>query len=154
MEPRLSKLTCNVFIGEYHHSIDEKGRLQVPAKWRSKLAEGAVVTKGFDGSLKLYPLEVWAGIAEKLASLPQSQPSVRAYVRQTLAGAVDVELDKLGRIVLPPLLKSFANLKKGVTLAGLHDHIELWDQATWDGYVHTIDGNSPELAAVLQGLGL
>jgi MraZ protein len=143
-----------VFIGEYHHNIDEKGRVQVPAKWRSRLAEGAVVTKGFDGSLNLYPLSVWSEIAEKLAALPQSQPSVRAYVRQTLAGAVDVEVDKLGRIVVPPLLKGYANLKKGLVLAGLHDHIELWDASTWEAYVQSIDGNSPELAATLQGLGL
>jgi MraZ protein len=143
-----------VFIGEYHHNIDEKGRVQVPAKWRSRLAEGAVVTKGFDGSLNLYPLSVWSEIAEKLAALPQSQPSVRAYVRQTLAGAVDVEVDKLGRIVVPPLLKGYANLKKGLVLAGLHDHIELWDASTWETYVQSIDGNSPELAATLQGLGL
>ena len=143
-----------MFIGEHHHSIDEKGRVQVPAKWRSKLAEGAVVTKGFDGSLNLYPLSEWSEIAQKLAALPQSQPSVRAYVRQTLAAAVDVELDKLGRIVIPPLLKGFANLKKAVVLAGLHDHIELWDTSGWDRYVNSIDGNSPELAATLQNLGL
>ncbi len=143
-----------MFIGEHAHSIDEKGRLQVPVKWRSKLAEGAVITKGFDGSLKFYPISVWQGIAEKLAQLPQSQPMSRAYVRQTLAGAVDVELDKLGRVVIPPYLRQFAHLQKQVTLAGLHDHIEVWDAKTWEGYQETIDQGSAEFNETLREIGI
>ena len=144
-----------MFIGEHHHSIDDKGRVQIPAKWRSKLAVGgAVVTKGFDGSLKCYPADVWQEIANRLSELPQSQPSVRAYVRQTLAGAVDVELDKLGRIVLPGLLRQFAGLKKQVVLAGLQDHLELWDQETWEKYLTTVDQTSPEFGQALQEMGI
>ena len=143
-----------MFIGEFHHNVDEKGRVQVPVKWRSKLAGGAVVTKGFDGSLKCYPSAVWQEIANRLAELPQSQPSVRAYVRQTLAGAVDVELDKLGRIVLPAFLRQFANLKKQVVLAGLHDHLELWDQETWGTYITSIDQASPEFGQALEDMGI
>jgi MraZ protein len=143
-----------MFIGEYHHSIDEKGRIQVPIKWRSRLAAGAVVTKGFDGSLKGYPLEVWSQIAEKLAALPQAEPSVRAYVRQTLAAAVDVELDKLGRIVLPPLLRSFAGVTKQTVLAGLYDHFELWDAAAWGAYVAGIDGTDPRFTEQLRQIGI
>lgn len=143
-----------MFIGEYHHNVDEKGRVQVPVKWRSRLAEGAVVTKGFDGSLKCYPSAVWQEIANRLAELPQSQPNVRAYVRQTLAGAVDVELDKLGRIVLPGLLRQFAGLKKPVVMAGLHDHFELWDQGTWDRYISAIDQTDPGFGQTLQDMGI
>lgn len=143
-----------MFIGEHQHSIDEKGRLQVPVKWRSKLAEGAVITKGFDGSLKFYPLPVWGEIAEKLSQLPQSEPSARAYVRQVLAGAVDVELDKLGRVILPPYLRHYAQLKKHATLAGLHNHIEVWDTATWESYQGKIDQDSDEFTQVLKEIGI
>lgn len=144
-----------MFIGEYRHNLDQKGRLQIPVKWRSKLAaEGAVITKGFDGSLKLYPLPVWQEIAEKLASLPQSQPQTRAYVRQTLAGAVDVEIDKLGRILVPPYLREFAELSKEGVLAGLHDHIELWNDKNWTNYIESIDRNSPEFSQTLTEMGI
>lgn len=143
-----------MFIGEHRHNLDEKGRVQLPAKWRSKLAEGAVVTKGFDGSLKFYPLEVWQGIAAKLALLPQSQPAARAYVRQTLAGAVDVELDKLGRVVVPPYLRDYASLKKQVVLAGLHDHVEIWNQSAWESYLSQVDTGTEAATADLKELGI
>lgn len=144
-----------MFIGEHRHNLDQKGRLQVPMKWRSKLAaEGAVITKGFDGSLKLYPATVWQGIAEKLANLPQSQPQARAYVRQTLAGAVDVEVDKMGRVLIPGYLREYAHLDKEAILAGLHDHIEVWNQRTWSKYVNDIDQSSTEFNQTLQDLGI
>lgn len=143
-----------MFIGEHQHNIDDKGRLQVPVKWRPKLAEGAVITKGFDGSLKFYPASTWAEIAEKLATLPQSDPHARAYVRQTLAGAVDVELDKAGRVVVPPYLRQFATLSKNVTLAGLHSHIEVWDTKRWDGYQSSIDQGTADFSQALKDIGI
>jgi len=143
-----------MFIGEHRHNLDEKGRLQVPSSWRAKLAEGAVVTKGFAGSLKLYPLVQWQQIAARLAELPQSDPNARAYVRQTLAGAMDVELDKLGRCVLPAYLRQYANLTKATVLAGLHDHIELWDATSWDAYVAGADASSEARSEALQTYGI
>jgi MraZ protein len=143
-----------MLIGEHAHAIDDKGRLQVPAKWRSLLAGGAVVTKGFDGSLKCYPMLVWEDIAAKLVQLPQSQPDARAFVRQTLAGAVDVELDKSGRMLLPQYLRSFAGLSKQVTLAGLADHFEIWDEATWQRYQEAIDPSSPNYSQTLKEIGI
>ena len=144
-----------MFIGEHRHTIDEKGRLQIPAKWRSKLAaEGAVITKGFDGSLKLYPLPVWEEMAAKLAALPQSQPEARAYARQVLAGAVDVELDKLGRIVLPHYLRTYGNLVKPVVLAGLHDHVEVWSETAWVNYMDGIDQADPNFSQALKEYGI
>lgn len=143
-----------VFIGEFHHNIDEKGRLQVPAKWRSSLAEGAVVTKGFDGSLAFYSADEWKEKAEKLSKLPQSQPEARAFVRQTLAGAVDVELDKLGRVVLPQFLKQYASLSKEAVLAGLYDHFEIWSSSNWEKYQESVDANSKESVQVLKDLGV
>ena len=143
-----------MFIGEHRHSIDEKGRVQVPVKWRSKLADGAVITKGFDGSLKFYPLTAWQEIASRLAQLPQSQPSARAFVRQTLAGAVDVELDKSGRVVIPSYLRQFATLGKQVVLAGLHDHMEVWDEKRWETYQNSIDQNTEEFTQTLKDIGV
>ena len=143
---------ATMFIGEYHHNIDEKGRLQVPTKWRSSLEGGAVVTKGFDGSLKCYPLAAWSETAEKLSKLPQSQPEIRAYVRQTLAGAVDEELDKLGRLNLPGLLRQFAGMKKETVLAGLHDHFEIWEAGAWDAYLAGLDADNIQIQ--LQAIGI
>ena len=143
-----------MFIGEYRHNMDDKGRVQVPSKWRSKLAGGAVITKGFDGSLTVYPLPVWEATAAKLSALPQSQPEARAFVRQTLAGAVDVELDKLGRVLLPPYLREYAGLGKNLIIAGLHDHAEIWDETRWNAYVKGIDQQSPEYSSTLKELGI
>lgn len=126
----------------------------MPVKWRSKLADGAVITKGFDGSLKCYPSAAWAEIAAKLAALPQSQPEARAYVRQTLAGAVDVELDKLGRVIIPAYLRTFASLRKQTVLAGLHDHLELWDESQWSRYLEGVDANSDSSSQTLKEMGI
>lgn len=154
VEPRNRVVTGIMFIGEHRHSIDEKGRLQVPAKWRGQLAEGAVVTKGFDGSLKLYPASLWQQKAEQLTNLPQSQPASRAFVRQTLAGAVDLEPDKLGRFVIPSYLRQFAGLHKDTVLAGLADHIEIWDIKTWDKYQASIDPTAPDYVQTLTDIGI
>jgi MraZ protein len=143
-----------MFIGEHRHTVDDKGRLQVPAKWRVQLAEGAVITKGFDGSLKLYPAQLWKEIAANLSKLPQSQPASRAFVRQTLAGAVDLEPDKQGRFVVPSSLRQFAGLKKETVLAGLADHIEIWDTKAWEKYQNTIDTTSPEYVQTLTDIGI
>lgn len=143
-----------MFLGEHRHSIDDKGRLQVPAKWRGQLAEGAVVTKGSDGSLKLYPAGVWQEKAAALAELPEGQPAIRAFVRQRLAGAVDQEPDKLGRFVIPPYLRQFADIKKETVLAGLNDHIEIWDAKKWEQYQKDIDTDSPEYVQALSDIGI
>jgi MraZ protein len=143
-----------MLIGEHAHAIDDKGRMQVPAKWRPLLAGGAVVTKGFDGSLQCYPTTVWDEIAAKLMQLPQSQPEARAYVRQTLAGAVDVELDKSGRILLPQYLRSFAGLSKQVILAGLADRFEIWDEQAWNRYQAGIDVDAPGYTQTLKEIGI
>lgn len=143
-----------MFIGQFQHNLDEKGRVQVPVKWRSQLAEGAVITKGFDGSLKLYPSQRWQVEVEELANLPQSDPHTRAFVRQTLAGAMEVAIDKSGRVVIPPYLRTFASLKKGIILAGLSEWIEVWDQQTWEKYEAGIDTNSVESTAALKELGI
>lgn len=144
-----------MFIGQHQHSIDEKGRLQLPVKWRSKLAEGgAVITKGFDGSLTVYPASVWQDIAARLAALPQSQRTVRAYVRLILASAVDVEPDNSGRVIIPQYLRQYADLDKQVILAGLNDRIEVWDNTAWEKYQKDIDQESTEFQETLKEIGI
>lgn len=125
----------------------------MPSKWRAQLAEGAVVTKGFDGSLKLYPASLWEDKAAQLISLPEGQPVARALMRQMLAGAVDCEPDKLGRFVIPAYLREYAGLGKEVILAGLANQIEIWDVKTWEEYQKKNDPTSPDNAQLLTDIG-
>src|SRR3989339_2072886 len=110
-----------MFIGEYQHNIDPKGRLAVPAKFRQILTKGAVVTKGLDDCLFLYPKVEWQKLADKLAALPISKANTRAFARLMLAGAMDVEVDKQGRVMIPEYLRKFANVTKSVVVAGLYN---------------------------------
>ncbi len=143
-----------MFIGEYNHNLDAKGRLAVPAKFRSMLEEGAVVTKGLDSCLFLYPKNEWAEIAKKLANLPISQSKARAFSRMMLAGAMDVEFDSQGRITLPEYLRKFANLDKKTIIAGLYDRLEIWNEEDWGKYKEGSESDSSEIAEALGDLGV
>jgi MraZ protein len=135
-----------MFIGEYTHNIDEKGRLAIPVKFRNRLMNGAVVTKGLDNCLSLYTEESWSKQVEKLEALPLTQAKSRAYARFILAGAFQVEVDKQGRINVPANLRQFAGLKGGVIVAGLGDHVEIWSQKAWDEYRKNIEKESANIA--------
>lgn len=143
-----------MFIGEYAHNLDEKGRLAIPAKFRRDLSKGAVVTRGLDSCLFLYTKTEWEKLAEKLATLPFSQSNSRAFSRLMLAGAMDVEIDKQGRVVLPEYLREFANLKKNVVLAGLYNRAEIWDEEKWKAYKKETEANSNEIAEKMAELGV
>jgi len=143
-----------MFIGEYKHNIDGKGRLAVPAKFRNKLKDGAVVTRGLDNCLFLYPKEQWDQIAKKLAELPISQAKARAFSRLMLAGAMDVELDSQGRITLPEYLRNYATLSKKAVVAGLYDRLEIWNEEAWDSYKKGAEEESTEIAEAMSGLGV
>ncbi len=119
-----------MFIGEYQHNLDEKGRLAVPAKFRQLLTKGAVVTKGLDNCLFVYTKTEWAKLAEKLAQLPISKANTRAFGRLMLAGAMELEIDKQGRVVLPDYLRKYAGLTKKTIVAGLYNRIEIWNEET------------------------
>lgn len=123
-----------MFIGEFHHSLDDKGRLSIPAKFRATLAEGAVVTRGLDKTLFLYPKSEWEKLAIKIAALPLGQSDTRAFARLMLAGAMECELDKAGRVVLPEYLRNYATLAKNVVVTGLYDRLEIWDEDAWNAY--------------------
>jgi MraZ protein len=143
-----------MFIGEYSHNLDDKGRLAIPIKFRADLKKGAVVTRGLDNCLFLYTKKEWQDLAQKLASLPISQANSRAFARLMLAGAMDVELDKQGRIVLPEYLRSFASLKKCVVLAGLYNRLELWDEDVWKKYKELTESESGSIAEKMAELGV
>mgnify|MGYP006426175879 CR=1 FL=1 len=142
------------FIGEYNHSIDEKGRLAVPTKFRSDLAKGAVVTRGLDSSLFLLPLEEWGKLSDKIASLPLGQARSRAFARLMLAGAMDVRLDKQGRFVIPEYLRDYASLKKGVVIVGVHSRLEVWDKDKWEAYRTQTEKDAVDIAEELGEMGL
>ncbi|MBD3311495.1 MAG: division/cell wall cluster transcriptional repressor MraZ [Candidatus Magasanikbacteria bacterium] len=143
-----------MFIGEYYHNIDDKGRLAVPKKFRAKLGKGAVVTRGLDNCLFLYTKEEWEKLAQKLAELPFSQAKARAFTRLMLAGAMDVKLDKQGRIILPDYLRTFAGLKKNVTVAGLYNRLEVWDKSKWLNYKTKTEKESTSIAEQMAELGV
>ncbi|MFZ6035899.1 MAG: division/cell wall cluster transcriptional repressor MraZ [Patescibacteria group bacterium] len=143
-----------MFIGEYHHSIDEKGRLAVPVKFRRELAKGAVVTRGLDNCLFLYTATEWKVLADKLAKLPISKANTRAFARLMLAGAMDVEIDGQGRIVVPDYLRTYAGMKKKVVIAGLYNRLEIWDETKWDQYKAGTEKQSGDIAEALGELGV
>jgi len=143
-----------MFIGEYKHNLDDKGRLAIPAKFRVSLKKGAVVTKGLDNCLFLYSKEQFEIIAKKFASLPISQARARAFSRHMLAGAMDVEFDSQGRITLPEYLRSFSDLKKNVVVAGLYNHLEIWNEAAWNKYKTESEKNSNAIAEEMGDLGI
>ncbi|MBX4188028.1 MAG: division/cell wall cluster transcriptional repressor MraZ [Candidatus Doudnabacteria bacterium] len=143
-----------MFIGEYKISMDVKGRVAVPAKFRNMLAAGAVLTRGLDNSLFLYPKAEWEAIAMKLAALPLAQANSRAFARLMLAGAWDLEIDKQGRMIVPDYLRQFAKLTKKVIAAGLYNRIEIWDEKTWEDYKANTEKESTAIAEALGGLGV
>ena len=138
-----------MFIGEYLHTIDEKSRLAIPIKFRPELSGGAVVTKGLEGCLFLYTLVEWQKWAEKINAMPVSQKSARAFSRMMLGGAMDVEVDKQGRIVLPKYLVEYAGLSHNVIVAGLFNRLEIWDAKAWQEYKDATEKESEVLAEQL-----
>lgn len=143
-----------MFIGEYQHSIDEKGRLAMPVKFRAQMAGGAVVTKGLDSCLSVYTNDEWAVLAEKLANLPLTQSASRAFARLMLAGATEVTIDKQGRINIPGYLREYAVLSGTVVVAGLFTRVEIWSQKNWQEYKSKTEGDSSAIAEELANLGV
>lgn len=142
-----------MFMGEYNHTIDIKGRLIVPAKFREILGQEFVITKGLDNCLFVYPNDEWKKFEEKLRTLPITNKSARQFTRFFLAGAASCEVDKQGRILLPQVLREFANLEKEVVLVGVASRIEIWSKKLWDESIQTYDTDMDEVAANMEDLG-
>ena len=141
-----------MFMGEYNHTIDAKGRLIIPSKFRESLGEEFVVTKGLDGCLFVYDNHEWHVFEEKLKGLPLNSPDARKFTRFFLAGAATAEVDKQGRILIPPVLRDFAALEKDVTLIGVGGRVEIWSKERYEGTV-TYD-DMEEVTAHMTELGL
>ncbi|MCM8899873.1 MAG: transcriptional regulator MraZ [Clostridiales bacterium] len=123
-----------MFIGEYQHTIDPKGRVIMPAKFREGLGEKFVLTKGLDQCLFVYPNEEWGILEKKLRSLPLTNKDARAFIRFFFAGACECELDKQGRILIPANLREYAGLEKDVVIIGVSTRVEIWSKDRWDEY--------------------
>ncbi len=143
-----------MFIGEFKHNLDSKGRLALPAKFRSELAGEVIVTRGLDRCLFLFTSKEWQLLAEKLVNLPIAQANSRAFVRLMLAGATDVELDGQGRILIPDYLRDYAQLRKETVVAGLYNRVEIWDSSVWKEYKAKTESESDEIAEKLGQLGI
>ena len=143
-----------MLLGEYKHNIDTKGRLAVPAKFRSSLSAGAIITRGLDHCLFLFEKSEWEKLAEKLIALPLAQSNSRAFTRLMLAGANDVEVDTQGRILVPKYLREYAGIVKQAVVAGLYNRIEIWDKDTWEKYKEKTESASDEIAEQLGELGI
>lgn len=143
-----------MLLGEFKHNLDTKGRVAVPAKFREKLVGGAIITRGLDNCLFVFGSKEWEALAEKLVGLPLAQANSRAFSRLMLSGAMDVELDNQGRILIPDYLRKYADLKKQVVVTGLYNRIEVWDQDNWDKYKQKTENSSEEIAEKLSELGI
>jgi MraZ protein len=143
-----------MFIGEYSHNLDDKGRVAIPKKFQKDLATGAVVTRGLDQCLFLYTRDEWEKLAQKLANLPFAQANTRAFSRLMLAGAMDLEVDKQGRICVPEYLRTFAGIKKNVVIAGLYNRLEIWDAQEWSEYTKRNEQESTNIAEQMGMLGV
>lgn len=138
-----------MFIGEYNHTIDEKGRIAVPSKFRQLLRGGAVVTRGLDNCLVVYTKKEWGKLAEKIASLPFNKANDRSLSRFILAGAMEVDFDGQGRVTLPEYLRDFAKLTKKAVVAGLYNRLEIWNEDAWNTFKATTEKQSNQIAEAL-----
>lgn len=142
------------FKGQYSHSMDRKRRVSIPAKMRANLGARVVITKGVDKCLEIYPTKEWGKRAEHLQNLPKARRETRALIRIILGSASEVELDKLGRILIPEYLTEYAGLDKEVIVVGLGNRIELWNEEKWEEYRSKAEQDLPTLMEKIEELGV
>jgi MraZ protein len=138
-----------MLLGEHDHTLDDKNRLTLPAKFRQALRDGVVVSRGMDGCLFAYAAEEWERLAERIRALDPLSRESRMMQRHFFSGAVNAELDKQGRMVLPASLLETAGIEREVTVAGVYDHLEIWDRANWRIHLHEVEGSAEDVAARL-----
>jgi MraZ protein len=141
-----------VFLGQAVHSIDEKNRLAIPARFRTELATGLYLTKGVDRCLYVLTPDGWSRLAERIRALPSIQADARRLQRHFFAGADHLVPDKLGRIIIPPSLREYAQLGSEVVVAGVHTRIEIWDKVTWDAEQADADGQTTSMAEQVRAI--
>ena len=143
-----------VFIGEYEHSVDAKGRVIMPAKLREDIGETFIVTKGLDKCLFAYSKTEWANFEEKLKTLPLTNKNARDFVRFFLSGAVECEIDKQGRFLIPANLRTYSNLEKEIVIIGVGTRLEIWDKTAWATYSSEENISADEIAENMTMLGI
>lgn len=143
-----------MFMGEYQHNIDAKGRIIFPVKFRERLGSGFVATKGLDGCLFVYTSSEWEIIEEKLRQLPTASKDARAFVRFFFSGAIELDCDKMGRVLLPTNLREYAALEKEIVTIGVGGRIEVWDSERWKKYNEESDEAVTNIAEQLVSLGI
>lgn len=143
-----------MFMGEYQHTIDSKGRVIIPAKFREGLGEKFVATKGLDNCLFLYPMNEWQALEKKLKALPFTRADARAFVRFFFSGATECELDKQGRILIPGNLREYARLEKDVVIIGVSNRVEIWSREVWEEYSARAGAYYEEIAEKIASLDL
>ncbi|MFZ3062558.1 MAG: division/cell wall cluster transcriptional repressor MraZ [Actinomycetota bacterium] len=143
-----------MFLGEFQHSVDPKGRVILPSKFRAALKEGLVVTKGLEECLFVYPQSEWQKMEENVRGLPTTRKDARAFARSFFAGAIGSKLDRLGRVFIPQNLRDFAHLTKDVVVIGVSARIEIWDKVRWNRYQKETDKAYTDIAEKLTDLGI
>ena len=143
-----------MLIGEYHHTIDTKKRVALPAKFRKEMGKKIVITHGLDNCLFLYPIRQWQVISQKLSELPMGQADTRGFNRFMMAGAVETDVDSMVRILIPDFLREFADLGTKVVIAGIHNRVEIWSEDKWKDYISKVEKQADDLAEKLGEIGL
>jgi MraZ protein len=143
-----------MFLGEFEYTIDDKGRLTIPAKFREQLTGGVVVTRGLDGCLWVFAMREWEPLAERIAALPLTSPAARNFSRHMFALATDAVPDRQGRIIVPPNLREVANIDSQVVIVGMMKRLEIWSPERWAALQNDVDQNSEAFASQLQDLGI
>ena len=142
-----------MFTGEYRHSVDDKGRIAVPAKFRAQLESGAVVSRWLDACLAIHTRSGWELLETKVSGLPITDAGSRLFQRYVFAGAFEADLDRQGRVVVPAYLRGWAGLEDEAVIVGSRDHAEIWAPARWDEYARALE-DPDSLAKALDGLGI
>lgn len=143
-----------MFLGEFEHSIDDKGRVAIPARFREDLAEGMVLTRGFDQCLQAFPRQVWQQLAQKVSSLSLGSPEARNLRRILFSNAAEVEVDRQGRILVPQNLREYAGLAEQVVITGMDTFFELWSADRWRAVMDELDASGSGIAEQLAALGI
>lgn len=143
-----------MFMGEYQHNIDSKGRAIIPAKFREELGQTFILTKGLDKCLVAYTMDEWKNFETKLKSLPQTDEGVRRFARYLFSGASECEPDAQGRVVIPPVLRKHANISKEIVSIGIVSKVEIWSKENWDTYNNEDNFINNELAERMAELGI
>jgi MraZ protein len=143
-----------MFIGEYFHSIDTKGRIIIPIKFREELGEKFIITKGLDNCLFVFPEKEWEIFENKLRQLPLTSRNARAFVRLFFSGAAICEVDKQGRFIIPVNLREHAKIKKEIVTIGVSSRVEIWSREEWEQYNETANLSYDDIAEKMADLGI